>query len=1032
MARGTIKQRITLDGGKEIEAQLKALGTAGEKAFGQIKSAASKVDVNFGKKFDAFASNLVTTGKRLAYVFAGINTAAIGAYTAIAAVAKSGADAADQAGKAAQKTGLQIDAYGRLAFAAEQNDVAADAFGASMSKLNKLIGEAAGGSKTAKAQFAALGVSLTDAKGRLRPTEQIIQDLAERFSKMPDGAKKSAAAIAVFGKAGAALIPFLNAGKKGLIEMGETAEHLGIVFTESQSEIGDALGDTLDELQKAVTGMKNQIGLLFAPAITATAAQFRDVLLANREAILGFAKSLTATALPVIQDFISALTGNDDAVKNNWVLEWRDAVIDFGKSAKAVFSGVVLPALGLLKKAFDLVAASMKAITGINVNGTMVAIAVAVGQVTGAFRLLRSAIVLAWAAFSANPIVAGAVSLIAGGLLLWATRTDNATAAMEKHETVVNNVRDAYDQAGRKVAAMTESVKLQSLIDTRANLGDLQKSLDTQLNDLRSHLTEQMGLIAKSLDVSAQTGRAPPKIIEQWRPFMAAIDAFVKGGSLATFVAQVRQVGAANPALNNVAKALTDQAQTAEGLFGKLKEESDWIALLSGKMSDADFQARNFTEGQKAVGAAADEAGGKVAGAAKKVEALGKTITVHTSDGGKPIQKTFDLVDGLGKAAEASKDSLDGVTESADKAGEGVKKVTNDISDIIIHVPEELKGQPTIADAMTTGLTDVPAAAKAAADGVIAEVTRVPQAIAGALAGGVAAGGAAGGGGQVGGEQQQQTTGGIAETLTKPFTDARDKIAEALATIPVNVAAMLTAVQTSATEIGAGLAGMLVAPFEDAGTRIADILAKMTTAVQTQFEAMLSAVRSMTAQLQSAVATLESLAARAEAAAARARAASADTGGRANGGPVTRMAGGGLARSGGRVSGPGTSTSDSIRTALSDGEFVIRAAAVRKYGAGLLAMLNGMRLPKDFLKGLRLAGGGMVSSLTDGMRVPVMVPAFAGGGQVAAPSTSGRPINLTIDGQTFQMIAPEDVADRLAKHQGRQGLRKAGKRPSWK
>jgi uncharacterized phage infection (PIP) family protein YhgE len=1032
MARGTIKQRITLDGGKEIEAQLKALGAAGERAFGQITKAAAKVDINFGKRLDNFGRDLARTGKQLAFVFAGINTAGLAAAGAIAAVAKSGADAADAAGKAAQSAGLQVDAYGRLAFAAEQNDVAAEAFGAAMSKLNKAIGEAAGGSKEAKAKFAALGVSITDARGKLKPTEVIVQDLAEAFSKMPDGVKKSAAAIGLLGKSGASLIPFLNEGKDGLIKLGDTAEHLGIVFTGAQTEIGDALGDALAEVQRATGGLKNQIGLLFAPAITVGAIRLRDAIIANKDAILAFARDLVNEAIPVIKDVIAALSGDDKAVKNIWILAWRDAVIGFGKAVQSVFSGVVLPVLSLFKKTLDGVAAALRAVTGINIDGTMIAIALAVGQVTGAFRLMRSAALLAWAAFNllkANPIVAAisiATSAVAGGLALWALRTDNATAAMEHHETVVNSVGAAYDKAGRKVAAMTNQVKLQSLIDTRANIGDLQKSFDTQLAELRGHLSEQMGLIAKSLDVSAQTGRAPPKILEQWRPFMAAIDAFVKGGSLTAFVAQVRQIGAANPALNNVAKALTDQAQSAEGLFGKLKEESDWIALLSGKMSDAEFQARNFTEGQNAVANAAGEASTKVAETAKQVDKLNKTITVHSSDAaGKPIQQTFDLAEGLGKAAEQSKQSLDDVSESATKAGDTVGKVKDDISALIIHVPEELKGQPTIADAMTTGLSEVPAAAKVAADGVIAEVSRIQPAIAGSLAGGVKPA-------EAGGEQQAQATGGIADTLSKPFTDARDKIAEALASIPANVTLMLQTVQTAATEIGAGLSQLLIAPFEQAATRIAEILERMTSAVETQFAAMLAAVRSMTSQLQSAVATLESLAARAEAAASRARAATSSAGERANGGPVTRMAGGGLARSGGGVSGPGTATSDSILTRLSDGEFVLRAAAVRKYGSGLLAMLNSLRLPKDFMKGLRLAGGGMVSRLTDGMRVPAMVPAFADGGQVAAPSSSGRPINLNFDGQTYQLIAPEDVADRLAKHNGRRGLRIAGKAPSWK
>jgi hypothetical protein len=62
--------------------------------------------------------------------------------------------------------------------------------------------------------------------------------------------------------------------------------------------------------------------------------------------------------------------------------------------------------------------------------------------------------------------------------------------------------------------------------------------------------------------------------------------------------------------------------------------------------------------------------------------------------------------------------------------------------------------------------------------------------------------------------------------------------------------------------------------------------------------------------------------------------------------------------SGGSVRGPGSGTSDSILARLSNGEYVVRAAAVRHYGSGLLAAINSMRF----------AGGGLV-------------PGFAAGGQ---------------------------------------------------
>ncbi len=72
---------------------------------------------------------------------------------------------------------------------------------------------------------------------------------------------------------------------------------------------------------------------------------------------------------------------------------------------------------------------------------------------------------------------------------------------------------------------------------------------------------------------------------------------------------------------------------------------------------------------------------------------------------------------------------------------------------------------------------------------------------------------------------------------------------------------------------------------------------------------------------------------------------------------------------GGYVSGPGSSTSDSIPARLSDGEYVIRAAAVRQWGVAFFDAINGLaarpRLP-------HFAGGGLVAA-APGAAPPVVV-----------------------------------------------------------
>lgn len=70
--------------------------------------------------------------------------------------------------------------------------------------------------------------------------------------------------------------------------------------------------------------------------------------------------------------------------------------------------------------------------------------------------------------------------------------------------------------------------------------------------------------------------------------------------------------------------------------------------------------------------------------------------------------------------------------------------------------------------------------------------------------------------------------------------------------------------------------------------------------------------------------------------------------------------------SGGYVSGPGTSTSDSIPARLSAGEYVVRAEAVRRFGVAFLDAINGLRVPPVW-SGARLAfaAGGVVQRPAD-------------------------------------------------------------------
>lgn len=83
--------------------------------------------------------------------------------------------------------------------------------------------------------------------------------------------------------------------------------------------------------------------------------------------------------------------------------------------------------------------------------------------------------------------------------------------------------------------------------------------------------------------------------------------------------------------------------------------------------------------------------------------------------------------------------------------------------------------------------------------------------------------------------------------------------------------------------------------------------------------------------------------------------------GRATGGLIRRYADGGAIQYmpfGGRVIGPGTGTSDSIPALVSNGEYVVKADAVRKYGVAMFDRINASRFASGGLAGFTYTPSG--------------------------------------------------------------------------
>ena len=476
-----------------------------KKDFERLRTAAQRVGDSFrtlGKRAEEVGSVIATVTRRMAL----LATAATGAAAALAAVARSGAKAADAAAKSAEGLGLTVEQYTALKFAAAQSGVSVGQFESALGALNTRVAAAAAASSNlnselglhpeqwAEAQRAAvtgadafgkaaksgnkaaealrlLGIKTLDAGLAFRPAKRSLQEfqlglkntgpavrptfdllleIADGFAALPDGINKAGIAAALFGEGlGRFMLPFLNRGSAGIRELLGDAKRLGATFTEEQAKIGTALISAQGRLGVALKGLKDQLGLLFAPALTKAADRQTKALIRHRNAILGITSGVVPKAVALVEDLVAALSGRDEDVREPFILKARDAIIAFARDVRAAFVGIIVPAFKGLLAIFDEIAVGVNAAFGTDFSGRTLLIAAAVAQLLGVFSSLGT-VVLAVSALLLG-VLPEAVALFKDLAAAVQGRDQDVQAAwiIEARDAVVafgQAVREAFEQ----------------------------------------------------------------------------------------------------------------------------------------------------------------------------------------------------------------------------------------------------------------------------------------------------------------------------------------------------------------------------------------------------------------------------------------------------------------------------------------------------------------------------------------------------------------------------------------------------------
>ena len=242
--------------------------------FGLLIDAKTKGENNI-KRLGNSMQGVEGKAKNLGMAVRGVGSAfkalfAAAAVAGFSAFVKGAIDSADAFGKLSTRTGIAADKLQAYANAGKLADVSQSDLETGLRTLARTQGEAADGVKTYSEAYAKLGLSVKKADGSLKPSDQLLGEIAEKFADLPNGPEKAAIAMDIFGRSGSKLITMLNGGTEAL-------ERFNYETSENFAQNAEYFNDQISILQIQFDGFRKQLADALLPALNAILEVFSDL-----------------------------------------------------------------------------------------------------------------------------------------------------------------------------------------------------------------------------------------------------------------------------------------------------------------------------------------------------------------------------------------------------------------------------------------------------------------------------------------------------------------------------------------------------------------------------------------------------------------------------------------------------------------------------------------------------------------------------------------------------------------------------------
>lgn len=178
----------------------------------------------------------------------------------------------DDLGDLSTRTGITTDEIQKLQYASERAGGSAEGIIKGYELLNKQLGS--GKPSEASKRLAQLGVATKNADGSMRPMIDLLPDISDAISTLPNQAAQTGAAVDIFSKAGLDMLPVLKMGGKGVNELFARFEELGGGLDGDFVKAAGETDDAMKDLDVTTRSLKASIGSQLLPIVNKVLQMF--------------------------------------------------------------------------------------------------------------------------------------------------------------------------------------------------------------------------------------------------------------------------------------------------------------------------------------------------------------------------------------------------------------------------------------------------------------------------------------------------------------------------------------------------------------------------------------------------------------------------------------------------------------------------------------------------------------------------------------------------------------------------------------